>query len=192
MLAYAVLASLQSSKVKIKSKPFNRRLRLSSPSISLPRMSLLCCSKRSGTASTVTNSNILLVRFNIYERVNDVRKMSPNPTWNECREWENQLNVTNASTGNAELWSIGQFTVWNLNAISGRTKSKQLVIFLPTNSGRMTSNELPMLRTTMSDLNRFVRAQTKQQSMRLDKSIQYNLQPCSHVVGISISNHQIK
>lgn len=45
--------------------PFNRRFRWSSPSISLPRISLLWGSKRSGTASTVTNSNILFVRFNI-------------------------------------------------------------------------------------------------------------------------------
>lgn len=48
-----------------------------------------------------------------------------------------------------------RLTVWNLNAISGRTRSNQFVIFLPTNSGKMTSSELPMLRTTMSDLNRF-------------------------------------
>lgn len=43
-------------------------------------------------------------------------------------------------------------TVWNLNAINGRTKSNQLVIFLPTNSGRITSSELPMLRTIISEL----------------------------------------
>lgn len=45
-----------------------------------------------------------------------------------------------------------ELTVWNLNAINGRTKSNQFVIFLPTSSGRMTSNEFPMLRTTISDL----------------------------------------
>lgn len=45
-------------------------------------------------------------------------------------------------------------TVWNLNAINGRTKSNQLVIFLPTNSGRITNREFPMLRTTISELPR--------------------------------------
>lgn len=45
-----------------------------------------------------------------------------------------------------------KFTDWNLNAISGRTKSKKYVIFLPTRSGNMTINELPMLLTTISDL----------------------------------------
>lgn len=51
-------------------------------------------------------------------------------------------------------------TVWNLNAINGRTKSNQAVIFLPTNSGRMTSNELPILRTIISDLD-FINSKEK-------------------------------
>lgn len=50
------------------------------------------------------------------------------------------------------LKSQSKPTVWNLNAINGRTKSNQAVIFFPTNSGKITSNEFPMLRTTISDL----------------------------------------
>lgn len=45
-------------------------------------------------------------------------------------------------------------TELNLKAISGRTRSNQLVIFLPTRSGRITISELPILRTTISDLER--------------------------------------
>lgn len=48
-------------------------------------------------------------------------------------------------------------TVWNLNAISGRTKSNQAVIFLPSSSGSITIKELPMLRTTMSALQAGIR-----------------------------------
>lgn len=68
--------------------------------------------------------------------------------------------IRNSHTDPSQKWYNGgqknllfpALTVWNLNAINGRTKSNQFVIFLPTNSGRMTSNEFPMLRTTISDL----------------------------------------
>lgn len=51
-----------------------------------------------------------------------------------------------------KVFFIKLLTVWNLNAISGRTKSNQLVIFFPTKSGKMTIREFPILRTTMSEL----------------------------------------
>lgn len=44
----------------------------------------------------------------------------------------------------------------NLNAIRGRTKSNQFVIFFPTKSGRITIKEFPMLRTTISDLQQII------------------------------------
>lgn len=43
-------------------------------------------------------------------------------------------------------------TEWNLNTISGRTRSKKCVIFFPTRSGNITINEFPILLTIMSDL----------------------------------------
>lgn len=43
-------------------------------------------------------------------------------------------------------------TEWNLNAISGLTRSKKWVIFLPIRSGNITINEFPILLTIMSDL----------------------------------------
>lgn len=46
----------------------------------------------------------------------------------------------------------GKLTVWNLKAISGRSKSNQSIIFLFSRSGKITINELPMLRTIMSEL----------------------------------------
>lgn len=55
-------------------------------------------------------------------------------------------------------------TEWNLNAISGLTRSKKWVIFLPTRSGNITINEFPILLTIMSDLKK------KKKQRKLDYS----------------------
>lgn len=45
-----------------------------------------------------------------------------------------------------------KLTVWNLKLINGRFKSNQSMIFLLSSSGKITINELPILRTTISEL----------------------------------------
>lgn len=70
-----------------------------------------------------------------------------------------------------------ELTVWNLNAINGRTKSNQFVIFLPTSSGRMTSNEFPMLRTTISDLGKHPNRGINSVEERTKKTHSSNLTP---------------
>lgn len=75
----------------------------------------------------------------------------PKPEQQE-RDEEKAIKVNCAYPPQCSLCTE-MLTVWNLNAINGRTKSNHAVIFLPTSSGRITSNELPMLRTTISDLN---------------------------------------
>lgn len=47
---------------------------------------------------------------------------------------------------------MAKLTELNLKAVKGLTRSNQFVIFFPKRSGRITINEFPMLRTTISDL----------------------------------------
>lgn len=77
------------------------------------------------TGSTESSSKMLFVLFKICKHDRQFNRM--------------------ALVGHLEL-----LTVSNLNSVSGRTRSNQFVNFLPTISGRITINELPILRMTIS------------------------------------------
>lgn len=93
------------------------------------------------------------VRAEVSMRLNNFVRMAYKKKSIEVN-WPYRLKREEKSSHNPfeNEYIVHELTVWNLNAINGRIKSNQFVIFLPISSGRMTSNEFPMLRTTISEL----------------------------------------